>query len=180
MAMEDPKFFMLDEGTEDFYNFPDDWAEEDEEDPIEEDVDLKKIIVVDASPFHRNILKGHLESAGYKVVAVGGAAEDVRKSLEDPKIRLAAVDIDQTNGGGAKAIQLIAAEFPKTIFVITSARISAEQVSRSAMRDHYFLSKPFQKEVVQAEMKRVYETEIKKKKSSIPAKAQPERPGGAG
>ena len=165
VTMEEPKFFMLDEGTEDFYHFPDDWNEE-EEAEIEEDVDLKAVMVVDSSTFHRNILKGHLESGGYKVVAAVASAAEANKFLSESKTGFVAVDIDQTDGGGAKALQILAAAIPKTRFIITSSRVTADQVAQSKMGNQYFLAKPFQKEIVHKEMKKAYEAELKKKPKS--------------
>lgn len=173
--MEEPKFFMLDEGSEDFYDFPDDWNE-DEEEEIEEDVDLKAVLIVDSSTFHRNILKGHLESGGFKVVAAVGSSAEANTFLSESKAGFVAVDIDQTDGGSAKALQVLAMAIPKTRFIITSSRVTADQVAQSKMGNHYFLAKPFQKEVVHKEMKKAYESELKKKPK--PADSPSTKPSG--
>ncbi|OGH61418.1 MAG: hypothetical protein A3G34_05395 [Candidatus Lindowbacteria bacterium RIFCSPLOWO2_12_FULL_62_27] len=162
---EQPKFFMLDDGSEDFYEFPDDWEEDDEEE-IEEDVDLKQIVLVDASAFHRNILKSQIEESGYKVVGVVGSAVEARSILTESKVRFAAVDIDQTDGGGAKPIQIIAATNPDTVFIITSARFTADQISQAGMGSFFFLAKPFQKKKVEEILKKAYDAEFAKKKAA--------------
>ena len=168
MDQEQPKFFMLDEGTEDFYKFPDDWDKDDEEDAVEVeiDVDLKKIVIVDSGAFHRNILKTQLEAAGFKIAGLVDSAADAGHILAEAKVRFAAVDIDQTDGGGAKAIQIITSMNPQTVFIATSSRFTSEQISQSGTGNCYFLAKPFQKDKVADVMNKAYEAEHKKKKSA--------------
>lgn len=169
--MDDQKFFMLDEGTEDFYQFPDDWDEDEDEAaaegvPIEDIPDLKRIIIIDRTTFHRNILRPHIEEAGFKVVADVGSAIDARDILTESKVRFAVVDIDATDGGEAKAIQLLAATHPQTVMVIASSRFTPDQVTRAEKAGQFFLSKPFQKPKVIDLIQRLYQAELAKRKST--------------
>ncbi|MBI4179446.1 hypothetical protein HY522_08505 [bacterium] len=170
---EQPKFFMLDEGTEDFYDFPDNWDADDEEEaaPEEIDVDLRKIVILDSTTFHRNILKKQLEGAGFKIAAEGSAAAEVRGILTEGKIRFVAVDIDSTDGGGVKVIQLVRSFNDRLVLILTSARLGADQLKQIATDTGYFLAKPFQKPNVEAVMKSAYEAELSKKKAAAPKPA---------
>ncbi len=156
---------MLDEGTEDFYAFPDNWDVDDEEE-VEVDVDLKKMVIVDASVFHRNILKGHLEAAGYKVAGMVGSAAEAGKIMEESKARMAAVDYDQTDGGNGRALQLIAAVYPQAVYLVTSGKFKAGQEGQSGTGKIYCLGKPFEKDRVIEFMKKVYDTEFARKKAA--------------
>lgn len=164
MEPEQPKFFMLDEGTEDFYKFPDDW-EEDEEEEIEDDVDLKKIVIVDSSAFHRNILKSHLEETGFAVSGSVGTCIEAHEVLTGTQTRFAAVDIDQTEGGNARAVQLISMRNPEVVSILTSSRMTPDQVTQMNLAGHYVLAKPYQKKAVQEVLKKAYDAELAKKKS---------------
>lgn len=167
MDQEVPKFFMLDEGTEDFYDFPDDW-DEDEEEEIEEDVDLKKLLVVDTSTFYRNIVKGHLEGSGFAIAGLAGSASEASQLLAQSqiKIRFAMVDIDQTDGGNGQAVHLMAQMTPGLVFILTSTRFTPEHLAQNEnpAGAYFFLPKPFKKENVLGILKKAYDREIAKKK----------------
>ncbi len=157
------QFFMLNEGTEDFYNFKDWRLEDEEEETVEEDVDLKKIVIVDSSPFFRNILKNHLETAGYKVLGNFSAAQETCEFLSQEPVRFVAVDIDQTDGGNAKSVHLIADAQPHTVFILSSSRFSKEQAASIGERPYYFLLKPVTRETLEKVMKKAYDTELARK-----------------
>ena len=114
------------------------------------------VLVVDDSKMSRNLLKTLLEDEGYSVIAEAGDGEQALAAYKQYKPDLVTLDITMPKMDGIEALQLILkADSSAKVIMITAAGQQSKLIKALKYGAKKFITKPFEKEEVIANVNEV-------------------------
>ncbi len=118
---------------------------------------MKKVMIVDDTPFMRAVLRGIIESAGYKVVEAKNGEEAVSIYTKE-KPDVVTMDIVMPEVDGIEAARIILESDPSAKIIMVSAvdsRDSLKEAIKIGVSD--FIVKPFEADEVLEAIRRISE-----------------------